>query len=70
LRGNTEGTWSLFSGVEAQDHLYVFTAFDFLIPEPVHKNKEESFNPNKNRHPSPRNVAKILIERKLCKKNI
>ena len=30
-RGNSEGTWSLFSGTEAQDYLYVTAIFFFML---------------------------------------
>jgi len=49
LRGNTEGTWSLFSRAEAQDHLYVSPILSFLIPDPVPRNREAVTPPQQRR---------------------
>ena len=40
FRGRVEGTWSLLSRAEAQDHLYVFSILDFMIPKPITCNRE------------------------------
>ena len=40
-RDNSEGTWSLLSRADAQDHLYVTVSLVFLFPQPVTCNREE-----------------------------
>ena len=42
-RGNSEGTWSLLSRVEAQDHLYVSAIFFSCFSSPITCNIEEKF---------------------------
>jgi len=41
-RGKSEGTWSLLSRAEAQDHLYVTAMLCFLFLQPVTCNREEN----------------------------
>jgi len=64
-RRNLEGTWSLLSRAEAQDHLYVTPSLCFLFPRPVTCNREEkihfsSKNSNKNRY-SPRQLRQKFV---------
>ena len=64
-RDNPEGAWSLFSGTEAQDHLYVTAIFFSCFSCPVTCNREEKFvlvqKFNKNRYP-PRQRRQNLID--------
>ena len=64
---NSEGTWSLLSRTEVQDHLYVTAIHVFLFPQPVTCNREEkihfSFKNLTKFVALPSNGAKIFVRK-------